>query len=175
MQLVAAQDRAACERFVCRLLPRVQRLARALLRNTNHAEDASQASLLELLGASRSFRGESSLERWADRITVRTSLRWVRGERRRSAAALTLAAEPSTPEQGTSRVLFEECLDGMPEPQRVALVLRCSFEYTIDEIAELSGCSPNTVKDRLLRAKAAVRSRVRREPREASQRAISKQ
>jgi DNA-directed RNA polymerase specialized sigma24 family protein len=43
------------------------------------------------------------------------------------------------------------------------LVLRHGFEYSIDEIAELTGVSPNTVKDRLLRAREAIRRIIRRE------------
>ena len=35
------------------------------------------------------------------------------------------------------------------------LAPRAGFEYSIDEIADLTGISPNTVKDRLLRGRRA--------------------
>jgi RNA polymerase sigma-70 factor (ECF subfamily) len=60
-------------------------------------------------------------------------------------------------------VIVREYLDRLSEPARTVLVLRHGFEYSIEEIAELTGVSPNTVKDRLLRAREAIRRIVRRE------------
>src|SRR5690606_24021515 len=54
-------------------------------------------------------------------------------------------------------------LEELPETRRTALVLRHVLEYSIAEIAELTETSPNTVKDRLLAARAHIRRAVRRE------------
>src|SRR5690606_27390437 len=51
----------------------------------------------------------------------------------------------------------------LPETRRVALVLRHVMGYSIDEIAELTGVSPNTVKDRLLQGREQLRKNIRRE------------
>jgi DNA-directed RNA polymerase specialized sigma24 family protein len=37
------------------------------------------------------------------------------------------------------------------------LILRHGLEYSVEEIAEMFGISPNTVKDRLLRGRSALR------------------
>jgi RNA polymerase sigma-70 factor (ECF subfamily) len=65
-------------------------------------------------------------------------------------------------ERGTPRPLVEYLAE-LPETRRVALVLRHVMGYSIEEIAELTEVSPNTVKDRLLRAREQVRKTLRRE------------
>jgi len=153
-----------------RLRPRVQRLVASFLRNKADAEDASQAALLEILRAMPSFRGESKLETWADRIAVRVAIRAART--RRLAAVRThetidpdeLATarsdETSTDELPQSLLVY---LDALPEVRRTVLILRHALGYSLQEIAELTACSENTVKDRLLSARNEVRKMVRRD------------
>jgi serine/threonine-protein kinase len=77
----AATDPLARHALACRLTPRVRRLSASLLRVGSDAEDASQLALLEIMRSVSGFRGESSLETWADRIAVHTALR-LAGQRR---------------------------------------------------------------------------------------------
>jgi RNA polymerase sigma-70 factor (ECF subfamily) len=162
MALAAAADPTAQRLIATRLMERVQRLSRSLLQNNADASDASQASLLEILKSAGTFRGESSLERWADRIVVRTALR---SAAKRRAEGTTMWDDIDMAVHGSSdpSVMVREYLDRLSEPARTVLVLRHGFEYSIEEIAELTGVSPNTVKDRLLRAREAIRRIVRRE------------
>ena len=162
MALAAAADPTAQRLIATRLMDRVQRLSRSLLQNNADASDASQASLLEILKSAGTFRGESSLERWADRIVVRTALR---SAAKRRAEGTTMWDDVEMAVHGSSdpSVIVREYLDRLSEPARTVLVLRHGFEYSIEEIAELTGVSPNTVKDRLLRAREAIRRIVRRE------------
>ena len=143
-------------------MDRVQRLSRSLLQNNADASDASQASLLEILKSAGTFRGESSLERWADRIVVRTALR-AAAKRRADGAAIWGDVETAVMAASDPTVMVREYLERLSEPARTVLVLRHGFEYSIEEIAELTGVSPNTVKDRLLRAREAIRRIIRRE------------
>ncbi|MET0595404.1 MAG: RNA polymerase sigma factor [Polyangiaceae bacterium] len=162
MALAAAADPTAQRIIATRLMERVQRLSRSLLQNNADASDASQASLLEILKSAGTFRGESSLERWADRIVVRTALR---SAAKRRAEGTTMWDDVDMAVHGSSdpSVIVREYLDRLSEPARTVLVLRHGFEYSIEEIADLTGVSPNTVKDRLLRAREAIRRLVRRE------------
>ena len=61
-------------------------------------------------------------------------------------------AHVDTPED--SPLLVEAYVRGLPDVQRIAVLLRHVYECSIDEIADLTRVSPNTVKDRLLRAHA---------------------
>ena len=65
-------------------------------------------------------------------------------------------------EHGVPRPILDYLAE-LPETRRVALVLRHVMDYSIEEIAELTGVSPNTVKDRLLHAREQVRRNIRRE------------
>ncbi|HEY6878187.1 MAG TPA: sigma-70 family RNA polymerase sigma factor [Polyangiales bacterium] len=158
------------DRLTRRLRPRVQRLVRSFLRNDADAEDASQVALLEILRAIPSFRGESKLEAWADRIAVRTAIRVAR-TRRLAAVRAHETLDPDELPTMTSEVARSEelpqslrvYLDALPEARRTVLVLRHALGYSLQEIAELTGCSENTVKDRLLSARNEVRKMVRRD------------
>lgn len=160
---VAAGDPNAQRLFVLRLMRRVQRLCRALLHNRDNAKDASQASLLAILRSAGTYRGESSLERWADRITIRSTLRQSR-QRARSAFG-PAGSSPALFVNATAdpAIAARQYLEPLPEAQRTVLILRCGFEYSVDEIAELTQTSPNTVKDRLKRARVTVRRALGRE------------
>jgi RNA polymerase sigma-70 factor (ECF subfamily) len=68
----------------------------------------------------------------------------------------------SPPEHRVPRAIIEY-LGELPETRRVALVLRHVMGYSVEEIAELTEVSPNTVKDRLHHAREHVRKTLRRE------------
>lgn len=60
-------------------------------------------------------------------------------------------------------MLANECIDRLSERQRTVVVLRHALDHSIEEIAALEGVTANTVKDRLLRARTAMRRMFRRE------------
>jgi RNA polymerase sigma factor (sigma-70 family) len=163
MARVAHGEPAAQRALVGRLLGRVDRLCRVLLRNVRDAEDARQLSMLEILRAARNFRGESTLERWGDRITVRTALRAVASERKAQRIAVDPELPSSNRNAGESSVLAQEYLHRLSERQRTVLVLRHVLDYSIEEIAAIEGISANTVKDRLLRGRGIMRKMFRRD------------
>ena len=166
----AATDPVARDALARRLGPRVRRLAASLLRSAPDAEDATQLALLEIMRSAPGFRGESTLESWADRIAVRTAIRVARA-RRLAAVRSESAIEPDDlpgprAESGAAEELPRSILaylHELPEARRTVLVLRHAMGYSVQEIAETTGVSVNTVKDRLLSAREEVRRMVRRE------------
>jgi RNA polymerase sigma-70 factor (ECF subfamily) len=175
MTLVAAGNPEAMNIVARRLSPRVRRLSRVIVRNDALADDAAQVALVEILQSARTYGGRSSLERWADRITARVTLRQVREERRRFEVVDSLdepekAVEPPSPESDpaesarsqTPRAL-EEYLKAIPEAQREALILKHSLGHTVEEIAEITGVPVGTVKDRLVTARRQVRRLIQRD------------
>jgi RNA polymerase sigma-70 factor (ECF subfamily) len=134
------------------------------------ADDAAQNSLIEILRSARTYRGQSSVERWADRITARTALRHKREERRHAPAydsqidAEDLESAPVS--SGTLDVLprpLEDYLVALPDVQREALILKHSFDYTTEEIAEMTGTAVGTIKDRLVTARRHIRKLIQRD------------
>lgn len=125
--------------------------------------------MLEILRSADSYRADGAFDGWADRIAVRTTLRLarqrrVRGLRIGEDEPDALPADP--PEASMREGLPRDVVDylgELPETRRTALVLRHVLGYSIEEIAELTGVSPNTVKDRLLAARDQMRKQVRRD------------
>jgi RNA polymerase sigma-70 factor, ECF subfamily len=172
MKLVAGGDSHAQRVLAHRLAPRVQRIARRLLANTADADDAAQVSLMEILRSAASYREEASIERWADRIAVRTALRHAREQRKRRfflaghAEAEDLHGQPDDGESGTHEHTprrLEEYLAELPRPRREVLVLKHALGYTTEEIAELTDKPVGTVKDRLVAARKQIRRLIMRE------------
>ena len=172
MKLVAGGDAHAQRVLAHRLAPRVQRVARRLLSNAADADDAAQVALMEILRSAQSYREEASVERWADRITVRTSLRHVREQRRRGwlfgrdddepRGAGRFELEVNGTREETPRRL-EEYLAELPLARREVLVLKHALGYTTDEIAELVDKPIGTIKDRLVAARKQIRRAILRE------------
>lgn len=169
MRLVAAGEREAQDIVLRRILRRLQVVSRAILQDAEDAEDATQAALIQVLRRARTYRGASQIETWAMRIGVREALRIARERRLRMARTAPDDPERDSAPVGAREFASEiprdvrEYLNELPEAQRNTLVLRHVCDYTIPEIAELLGISPNTVKDRLVRARGAVRRMIRRE------------
>jgi RNA polymerase sigma-70 factor (ECF subfamily) len=168
MRRAGAGDSIAQRVLVTRLMGRAKRLAYALLRDRDDACDVSQVALLAILRSAVSFRGDSTMERWADRIVVRTALRLSRSRRREAIGEIQERDIPSVPARSDAHVIADECLTRLTDRQRTALVLRSGFGYTIKEIGELTNTSVNTVKDRLKRARELVREDLGREQAQSS-------
>jgi len=148
----------------------VQSIAVSIMGDMFDAEDCVQVIMMEILKSLASFRGEN-LFAWSDRIAARTAIRQARQRRIRGLRfqstdeldELPMAMEEGQPfEPGLPREL-REYLAQLPEARRVVLVLRHMLDYSIQDIAELTETSPNTVKDRLLHAREQLRRAIRRD------------
>ncbi len=152
----ASGDRSAASSLCAELLPRTRNVVRFLVRSDADVDDFTQNALIEVLRALPSFRGESSLTTWADRITVRTVMRQL-GRRQREReqrdrldkelhALHTTAPEA---ENYAARRRLAQVLDGIPEAQRQALVLHHVIGMSVPELAAELGVSFDTAKSRL--------------------------
>jgi RNA polymerase sigma-70 factor (ECF subfamily) len=170
MKRVAAADRHAQRVLAHRLAVRVQRISQRLIRNRADADDASQLALIEILRSAGTYKDISSIERWADRITVRTVLRHARDQRRRpwqighfidaetiSAPVEETPAGPSAPRP------VDEYLAALSATRREVLVMKHSLGYTTEEIAELTNNPIGTIKDRLVAARKQLRKLIGRD------------
>lgn len=162
-----AGSSSARRRIVDQLSRRIRGIALSILGNSADAEDATQSIFLELFQSLPSFKGDNLLP-WADSIAVRTAVRQARSRRVRSARDASvdpaeLVAEVAAPIQHRVPRPVVEYLAELAETRRVVLVLRHVMGYSIEEIADLTDVSPNTVKDRLFQARDQVRKTLRRE------------
>jgi RNA polymerase sigma-70 factor (ECF subfamily) len=169
MRAVAAHEPKAEAELVRRIIGPVRARARLLTRSKADADDATQTAVVEILRSAANFRGEGSLAGWCERITVRTTLRLQRRQDRQ-VAAIDHAINPDDVSAATPEVELSEAIPGgevegylleLSDDRHKALVLRHVLGHSVDEIAEQTGVSPNTVKDRLRMARKQVRQSIR--------------
>lgn len=176
-------DVRARQQLAERLFDRVRATVSYLAGGDPDKDDLVQLSLVEILRSAGSFRADGLLEGWADRITVRTSLRALKTRRRRDevlhavddaeAAAERLGAEspgsrsPELEQEAQRRQLHQRLalLLGRLDPQRrAAVLLRWVHGYSVEEIAEITDARVNTVRGRLRRGKRQLRKLVLGDP-----------
>lgn len=148
---------------------------RRMTTGTAEVDDVLQESMIALVSALRAFRGESSVERYAMRIAVRTAIAAKRRRRERSGLldvhlreTEPLTAEPQRPDDDAlaarRRALLRELLAELPEVQAETLALRVVLECSLEEVAEATGAPLNTVRSRMRLAREALREKIEGDP-----------
>jgi RNA polymerase sigma-70 factor, ECF subfamily len=158
----AAGDRAACEALVRTLLPRVRNLVRYLVRNDADVDDMAQLALIAIVKGLSSYRGEGKFESWADRITARETLAYVRRRRVAARTADAAAAEQvvesaHVSEDFLARRRLAVALDALADEQRSVVVLHHIAGFSMPEIAETLGIPFETARSRMRLGLAKLR------------------
>ncbi len=177
----AADDPDAAATLVGSLAGGMLRIVRKVLgRRHPDVDDVTQDAVIALLTALMTFRGECSVEHFANRVALLTAL----AARRRSmtrartvepetdafdeiAADSVEAGEHASPLAGTvaarRRLLVRQLLDELPDVIAEALASHFILGYTVDEIAAASSVPANTVWSRLRLGKQALRRKLERD------------
>lgn len=154
------------------------RAARSIVRDDADAEDVLQEAYVSAYRHLHTFRGDAKLSTWLTRIVINQALARLR-EGRRDAGVVSLddshqeGAElasatgeerPESPEdaavRGQMRGLLERKIDELPLPFRTAFILREVEELTIDEVADCLSIPSATVRTRVFRARALLRTSI---------------
>jgi|GEM_PF-1028423 len=169
-----AGDEAAFSELVQRHAGLVSSVCQRVLRQSNDAEDAFQATFLVLARKAKSLEWQDSIAGWLHQTARRTALRLrAMGLRRRDVEAQAARQNPSAVETNggdpASRVaihelgeILDEELAGLPVQFREVIVLSQIEGLTRDEVANRLGITVATVKDRLERGREQLRSRLLR-------------
>jgi len=174
---IGTGDHSAFESLMRKYNGKLFRVARAILKDDRDAEDVLQDSYLEAYSHLDEFRGGSELSTWLTRIVINHALMRLRKEKRRSSIVpfrkgLTTNAEapeaqvPDNRSESPSasairaetRRILERRIDELPASFRTVFVMREVEDMGIEEIAECLSISPATVRTRLFRARALLRS-----------------
>jgi RNA polymerase sigma-70 factor (ECF subfamily) len=152
-----------CERHA----PRVEKLARHLLRDPEDARDAAQESLAKLCVRLKQFRGESQFSTWLHRLVVNTCRDVSERQRARSHEPLeddARAASDGDPvrEAGRSELRRELCdeLATLNPQQAQVVVLKDALGYSFEEIAVVAGMPVGTAKCYAHRGRNGLRKRL---------------
>ena len=157
MHRVAAGDSGSLDELFSTHFDAVFRLLRQLSGNTEDAEDLTQEVFLNARASGRSFRGDSSLRTWLTRIALN---RYKRHTRREILHRLLRQGMPHEERPSGISLDGEWLLSGLrqlSEAHRTALLLGDVHEFSIKEIAAITGCPEGTVKARLHYARKQLR------------------
>lgn len=151
---------ALCERHA----PRVDRLSRHVLGDSEDARDAAQEALAKVCVKLGQFRGEAAFSTWLHRLTLNAcrdvALR--RASRRHDPLEEDVRAAPGpTPDrQAELSELRADLRDGLatlPAAQARVLVLKDALGFSFEEISAASGMPVGTAKCYAHRARTTMR------------------
>lgn len=184
VERLIARDERAFNELVRTYERRVFALVFRMLGNRAEAEDLAQEVFIQVFKAIATFRGESKLSTWIYRIAInlcKNRAKYLRvrhtdaqdeleevaervplGEARR--ANVGQVERPDEMVSGKQvEVIVQRAIAQVEESFRECLVLRDVEELSYEEIGEITGLPPGTVKSRIFRARAQLKEIVERE------------
>ncbi len=169
-----SSDLAAFNHLVHRHQNAVYSVALRYMRAPDLADDVTQDTFLRAYRAIDTFNNDNGLgfRSWLLRITSNRALDVLRSQKRRPVDSLDAAMDNAstnwspedsseTPyefiERGDLAKQLEWALGQISPDQRIVVILSDIHGHSYDEIAEITGVAPGTVKSRLHRARARLR------------------
>ena len=167
----AMGDDEARRALVTRLFKRVHRTLSYLSNDPEETRDLAQQALIQILLYSGHFRGDASLEAWADRVSVQTAAKQLEKRARRTRLAQNIWHLPDAVPAVDEQVSMHECrarlahlLSQLPYKLREPLVLRYLHGYSMAEICELVNAPLDTVRSRLKAGKKKLEKKLSNDP-----------
>jgi RNA polymerase sigma-70 factor (ECF subfamily) len=157
-------DERALAALVERHAPRVERVARHVLRDPEDARDAAQEALTKVCVKLPQFRGEAAFSTWLHRLTINacrdvSQRRWARrAEPLEDDVRETSDAGPADlAELSELRDELRQGLAAIPADQARVLVLKDALGFSFQEISRSSGMPVGTAKCYAHRGRAGMR------------------
>lgn len=144
--------------------PRVYRVARLILRDSDRAQDAAQEAFVLAWRHVRALRDADAWDAWLNRLTVRACYRSARGARRRDQVELhvlpdlELAGPSDFSASVADRDQLARELGRLPIDQRTVMVLHFYLALPLTEAAEILDIPVGTAKSRLHRGLETLRA-----------------
>ena len=166
---VLAGQTALFEVLMRRYNERVYRVARAIVRDDEEAEDVMQQAYCNAYAHLRQFAGKARFSTWLTRIAINESLARVRrrgqyepydDESSNVEPFMPRSADANPEHQaftGELHAVLEWAIDGLPNGAREVFVMREVEGLSTAEAADALGVSEDVVKTRLSRARADLR------------------
>jgi len=157
----------------------VMNVAYRMLRDATEAEDLAQMVFVQVFKAARRYEVSSKFSTWLFTIARNLCLNEIRRRSRHpveSMEATHPAQEDQTPQQfedkktasppesllhGELEEKIEEALAGLPENQRLAILLCRQDELSYEEIARVLGCSVSATKSLIHRGRETLKQKLK--------------
>ena len=159
-------DRDAFGELVEQYRDNVYRLAYRMCGNAYDADEAAQEAFVAAWRALPNFRGDAKFSTWLYRLTTNAAIDVMRREKRHQTVGdgemMDLADDADSPQETVERTEQQEAvqkaLATLSEEYREVLLLRYMEELDYAEIADVLQLPSGTVKSRINRAKAALKT-----------------
>lgn len=160
----------AFELLISSHLPQVRRFARAFASSDSDVDDLAQEALVKVYKSLRSFRFQSAFKTWLYSVVRNVFFDAVRSRAGRERSleeplAVDHSQAPSsadTPDEGLAREEERQrlwrALRALPPEFRTAVVLFDVEGHTYEEVAAVEGVPIGTIKSRLSRGRALLRT-----------------
>jgi RNA polymerase sigma factor (sigma-70 family) len=147
--------------FIRREQPRLVRAADLLVGDRAVAEEIAQEALLRALSRWEHVGGLASPGGWTHRVAVNLATSQLRRRvvERRARGRLARGEVDPAPDTATA-LAVRDAMEALPTAHRRVLVLRHVLDWTTAEIAELEQVSEDAVRQRLHRARTALREQL---------------
>ena len=166
-RLVAQGDQSAAAVLICRY----ERLVRSFLRKITGrfelADDLAQETFVRLLKNAHRYDESYPMRTWLLTIARRLSINYGRRmdeqvasteyEGRRSGADGPAQQVEAADTRAATRVVLDQALAQLSEPQRLAVVLFHEQELSLDDVARVMEMPVGTIKSHLHRGRSALR------------------
>ncbi|MCL2619448.1 MAG: sigma-70 family RNA polymerase sigma factor [Defluviitaleaceae bacterium] len=161
---------AAFEEILIKYEKLIYNLARRTMGNNEDAEDITQEVALKIYRNLKSCRGEELLKAWIARITHNTCMDMLRRNKGKHTDSLEvmeeIGAELVEQSEGPEDLLvrkelgqhLEVTLAKLPPQYRALIALRDIHGYSYEEVAEILQLPVGTVKSRLFRGRAKLKT-----------------
>ena len=156
-------QRQLYDRYVGAMFHTVLRLTA----NRQDAEDVTQEVFVKVFEKLESFRGESTLGAWIKRVTVNTTLNFLRQANRLKMVALESQTLPPEEEPAVDEAAWahdlcriHEAMGELPEGCRLVFNLHLMEGYRHQDVAQMLGITESTSKTQYMRAKRILRERL---------------
>ena len=146
--------------FVESMGPRLRRTAYLICGDWHRAEDAVQDALCKLYLSWAKVDRSGNPAAYARRVVVNATLDGRRRSWRREVPTAALPDQELPGDPATAHAARDELatgLAGVPPRQRACLVLRYYEDLSIEQTAEVLGCSAGTVKSQTARGLESLR------------------
>ncbi len=179
MLRVKQGDTSAFTQLVDKYKQPVLNVAARMLRDLTEAEDIAQNVFVQVHKSAHRYEVSSKFSTWLFTIVRNLCLNEIRRRSRHPAESLeathpeqedqplhqfedkATAAPPDTVLLGELDEKIAQALDGLPENQRMAIVLCRQNELSYEEIAEVLGCSVSATKSLIHRGREALKEKLK--------------
>lgn len=168
IQQIILGDKQSFEKLYDIFSEKVYNTAISYVQNEIDAQEITQDVFVNIFRYANKFRKESTVSTWIYRITINTSLNYLKRKKRSSFLSFG-EKTPDKPDfnhpgislekQENARLLFQ-VIDTLPEKQKTAFILSYIEELPRQEVADIMKISLKAVESLLQRAKKNLRNKL---------------